>query len=235
MKKVILGLALLAISLQASNALALTKAEQDYLTVDTITVQQIPDETPLAIKSQTFQNESVNSLAFQDDGGDSPLAILDMIIGIGKRIWIIAEKNKPVVGAEENFVSAVPFGIQDPSQLTGWQPTKSYSYNIIYKNLFRINIVNFSYRVVFTYGGNVQGKGRYLTGATIARTYLDVGWGYRFKSHVEVPTIVNIGTKDEPVAGMQMNLVWSVDTILKHNEMRASYFIDGHGGFRILQ
>jgi len=60
-----------------------------------------------------------------------------------------------------------------------------------------MNVVDFTFRVVFLYGGNYQGKGKYLTGITVIPSNVDVMWGYKFDCKVSIPDTVN----STPVSG----------------------------------
>lgn len=217
-----------------TQAKALTQNEVDYYTIDSVTIQEIPDEAPLSDKIKTLQHQQPFGGALGSVGSQlSPLKELevqiDTIINIGQKIWAIVEKGKPVVNVEVKSASAMPAGIKGWQQLTGWQMPRSSTYRVHYTNLFGMNVVDFSYRVMFTYGGSYNGKGHYVTGATILPAALDVAWGYSFKAGVEIPTVVNMGSSEDPVGGVQLNVNWVVGTVLKHSQTRASYFVDGLG------
>ncbi len=221
MKTVIL--ATLAVLL-TSQAQALTQSEQDYLTIDTVTVQEIPDQSPLKNIPPTIVSQLSPLKEFEIQ--------LDTVINIGQKIWTIIEAGKPVVDVELKSASAMPTGIESWQQLSGWQTPKSSTYRVVYTNLFGMNIVDFSYRVMFTYGGSFQGKGRYVTGATILPADLNVAWGFSFKAGVEIPTVINMGDEQNPIGGIQMNVNWVVSSVLTHSQTRASYFVDGRGQFQ---
>ncbi len=224
----------LAVFLTAQ-AQALTLEEQAYLTIDTVTVQEIPDQSPLLDKIQTFDYAPPASIAAQLSPVKELEVEVDTIINIGQKIWTIVEAGKPVVNVELNSASAMPVGIKTWQQLSGWKMPQSKSFRVHYTNLFGMNVVDFSYRLMFTFGGHYNGQGHYVTGATILPSALDVAWGYSFKANVEIPTVINMGSVENPIGGVQMNINWVVGTVLKHSQTRASYFVDGLGHLKQME
>lgn len=98
-----------------------------------------------------------------------------------------------------------------------------------------MEVVNFKFRLQFTYGGNYRGKGRYIANATVAAGQADVMWGYTFNSNLEVGQAVNLNTKDDPHAGLEMNLHWNVKTWVKESENSVHFFITGLGDVNFAQ
>ncbi len=213
--------------ISAIQAKALTKAEVSHLTVESMMIEEIPDQAPLANK--VLSDQKMNDVAGKVKGVG---VILDAIVNIGEKIWTIADNGRPVFESKNISANAIPDGITNWQQLAGWQMPRSKSYRVSYVNLFGMTVVDFQYTVIFHYGGHFNHQGRYIQGATVDVANLFVAWGYSFKSTVEVPVVANLGTVSSPVAGIQMNIHWSVDTVVVHNESRAIYFINGLGELR---
>lgn len=167
----------------------------------------------------------------KDDKDLNPLGtievIVDQIINIGKKIWAIIDAGKPVVNVKSYTANALPRGLTCWTDLSNWNAPQSKVYRVQYKNGFGADVVDFTYRVMFTSGGSLNGQGKYITNATIQPAALDVSWGFRFNASAEVPSVFNQGTMQAPVAGMQMNMKWAVDTVLAHSEQADSFFING--------
>ena len=113
--------------------------------------------------------------------------------------------------------------------LESWKVPKVYRYNVVYTNLFGVDVVNFTFRVVYSYGGSYEGRGRYLANVSVHPAELDVLWGYTFNSKVEVQRLLNLGTKQDPVAGMEMKLSWQVSTPIKDSQQTKIFFVTGNG------
>lgn len=153
---------------------------------------------------------------------------LDQIINIGKSIWTFLQDNKPVVTTKTFYAHALPRGLQCWDDLENWQRPRSEVYRARYLNGFGFEVITLEFRLVYTYGGQVNSVGRYITNATIQFGRLDVSWGFKVNADVEVPLVVNVGSKASPVAGMQISVRWRASG-LNQVERTASFFLYGDG------
>jgi hypothetical protein len=153
--------------------------------------------------------------------------ILDQIVNLGKKVWGLIEQGRPVVNVTTATANALPTGLKCWSDLTGWQVPRSKVYRVQYENAYGMNVVDFAYRVTFTAGGALNGHGKYITNATIMPADMNVSWGFKFNANVEVPSIFNMGTKEDPVAGMQLLLKWNIDTVMNHVEQAETFYFGG--------
>ncbi len=152
---------------------------------------------------------------------------VDQIINIGKKIWAIVEAGKPVSNIKTDTASALPRGVQCWTDMSGWSVPQSKVYRVRYENGYGADVVDFTYRVMFTANGNVDGVGKYISNATFLPANLRVGWGFKFDANAQIASVFNQGTKQNPLAGMQMNMQWRVDSPLFHEETTESFFISG--------
>lgn len=160
--------------------------------------------------------------------------ILDQIVNLGRKIWTLVEAGKPVVNLKTDVATALPYGAKCWLDLQTWSAPKATTYTVTYKNLYGMEVVKFSYRVIFVSGGSVNGKGAYIGYAAMEPAEVSVAWGFTFNASSAAPTIYNMGTKEAPVAGMNLQMKYSVDTLLKHMEASQSYFISGKGNLQSL-
>lgn len=165
----------------------------------------------------------------QDEG-----MVLDRIINIAKKIWTIIESNKPVVDVKNTYATAVPEGTTNWSQLDSWKPPRGSIYGLTAKNAYGVTVIDIRYQVLRTYGGQYKGKGRYLTAVTVEPLRVDVMWGYKLTMTAETPdsSLVNIGTKEDPIAGMLATLRWRISTTIKDSQGKGVYFLQGDGGYQ---
>jgi hypothetical protein len=98
-----------------------------------------------------------------------------------------------------------------------------------------MNVVDFAYRVVFTAGGSLNGQGKYITNATIMPADMNVSWGFTFNANAEVPSVFNTGSSGQPVAGMQLLMKWSVDTVMSHIEQAETFYVGGDNTMKHLE
>ncbi len=155
--------------------------------------------------------------------------ILDQIIAMGKKIWDIVEAGKPVVNITTDRASALPQGSKSWAQYENWSNPASSVYKVTYSNGFGMDVVTFSFRVVYTYGGQLNGKGKFLANVTVIPKDTSVAWGYTFNASTSIPEVVNVGTKVNPIAGMELDVNWVVKTAVKESRDSAAYFIRGDG------
>jgi hypothetical protein len=160
--------------------------------------------------------------------------IVDKIINLGKKVWAVVELGRPVANLKTDTANALPQGVFCWTDLHGWSPTQSKTYQITYENWYGNKVVDFAFRVLYTTGGQVNGQGQYITNATIIPALVDVMWGYTFDAESEVPTVFNSGTAEHPVAGMHMNMKWSVKTVIKTDIRTESFYVGGDGSFKHL-
>lgn len=166
---------------------------------------------------------------------DTAEIVLDKVINMGRKVWAIVEANQPVVNVELNSANALPMGVQSWDSLQGWEAPSSRLYTYTYRNGFRMNVVKFSFRVLYTYGGSVNGKGRYLANVTVVPARLNVMWGYKFDAKASVPSVLNASRiAGEPIAAAEVLVDWTVKTVLKHSRRSASFYVRGDGGFKDL-
>lgn len=155
--------------------------------------------------------------------------ILDQIVNLGKKVWTLVDAGKPVVNLKTDVATALPYGAKCWMDLQTWSAPTAKTYTVTYKNLYGMEVVKFSYRVIFVSGGSVDGKGAYIGYAAIEPSDVSVAWGFKFSAESSAPTIYNMGTKEAPVAGMNLQMNYKIDTILKHVESSQAYFISGKG------
>jgi hypothetical protein len=209
------------ISSPAANALTTTD-KADFYAIGSSKIQEV---TPAA---QVLAN-----LAGGSSGSADITSVLDpitQIINVGKEVWPIIEANKPVANIQEaDVASAVPSA--NWQQLAGWSAPQRHTFNVPYKNKFGMTIVNFTFDVIYTYGGNLNGAGHYLSGVTVVPSDLAVQWGFTFNADVKVINVTNAGSVTDPLAAMQVQMHWSVSSVMTHDESTDNFYIRGDGQF----
>jgi hypothetical protein len=234
---VVLGLVALSFANVASAA-RLTPEQRAYFTIGRPHVELVSETLPDAGKGLDLD---VSTMAPADgvptdgatilEGLNEADMILDKVINMGKKIWAIIEANKPVVNVQTDSANALPEGSKSWLNLQGWQAPVARVYRVNYTNVYGMNVVDFSYRVQFTAGGSVGGKGRYLAQVSVMPANLDVAWGYQFNMTASVPTVTNAGTTADPVGAANVVVTWKIDTVMKHSEESQSYYVQGDGKF----
>lgn len=156
---------------------------------------------------------------------------IDKVVNLMDKIFTLIAKNQPVVNISVNYANAVPFGTSHWTQLQGWSKPATRKYSFLIKNLYGMEVVKITYQVHWVHSGNFKGKGKFLTGVTVEPLSVNTAWGYNVDLTAEVPdtTVANVGTAENPVASMQLQLKWKIHTIVKDLQEKAIYYVQGDG------
>lgn len=219
---------------QSLNASSMSQADlEKYFTIDSVEMVEVADDGheffPEAMPRPTLVPD-------KDKPGPKPpstggLGELGQIITLGERIWAIIEKNRPIITQQYATVSAVPAGTKHWEELEGWSDTVTRVFKVSYINKFKQNVAEFEYRVAYSYGGHVGGRGKFLSQVTIEPKLLNVMWGFKFNANGVVANVKNKGTKEAPVASMDLVMNYSVYSVMKHMQEGVRFQIDGDGLF----
>ena len=57
-------------------------------------------------------------------------------------------------------------------------------------------------------------------------------WGYTFDAHVEVGQAINLGSANDPLAGLEMNVRWNLKTVIKESQNSFHFFVQGDGALK---
>ncbi|AZZ38194.1 hypothetical protein CIK05_15760 [Bdellovibrio sp. qaytius] len=160
--------------------------------------------------------------------------IVDKIINIGTKIWTVLEKGKPVASFQKAKANAVPQNITAWQQLEGWKSPQSKYYEITYKNVYGVEVAKLVYKIIYLSGGSYKGQGKYIGYVSVEPQEFKTAYMYTFNVQAAVESVYNKGTSENPLAGMIININWTVSTVLKTETQSYSYEIDGAGNFSAL-
>ncbi|OFZ54907.1 MAG: hypothetical protein A2428_11695 [Bdellovibrionales bacterium RIFOXYC1_FULL_54_43] len=227
-------LVLFGLTVLAGGASAFASGDQldpRYFQITSMRIEETPSESDgLGDFSSPFSMNAFSgapSSSFSVEGLGTAIQ-WDTVINTAKQLWTIIEANRPVVNISTDHANAIPTGISTQA-LSSWQAPMSKTYTVVYENGFGAKVVEFSFRVIFLYGGSYKGKGRYIMNATIVPANVSVAWGFTFNANANVVSTSNAGSVRNPLAAMQLQLHWSVVTPIKHMESTDDFYIRGDG------
>lgn len=228
--------------------------EKDYHDVHSVEVYDISLEklgaSPVLISKETLPNSKTAALdlpiqsvssssSVKESGKDSIslgqiLVVTKEMIALGKEVYKIVEAGKPVIDVEDfEPISVLPRlegnTPADAFSLTDWRSPVSNKYRVVMRNRMGMTPVMLEFMLIFAYGGQLDGKGRYLTGAHIRPTRVEVAWGYSFDASFKLESVVNQGSQDFPIAGALLSLDYTVKTLVKESQFSKLYYINGAG------
>ena len=221
--------ALVAGSAKAASSVA-ADASDPYYQIESVVVQEVTGTA----QDPFLDVKDVSPLYSSSVENSTEAVSLSTMINTGRQIWAIVEANKPVVNIQMNHADALPEGVKGWESLQNWSAPHSHTYRVSYKNLYGMTVVDFSFRLTYSYGGNIKGVGRYLANVSITTANVSVLWGYTFNAKVNIPNVLNVGSSASPVAGMEIQVKWSTDTVIKHSETSANFSLNGAGAFKML-
>jgi len=163
-------------------------------------------------------------------GAGPSLPSVDTIINLGKTAWDLIAANKPVAHAAADYANGLPSGTYTWEQIQGWQTPVVREIEVVYTNQLGAEVIRFHYRVSFSYGGNIDGVGRYLANVMVEPAQLSVAWGYTFNAQNRILQVLNAGSSADPIAAMQLSVAWTVDTVVAHEQMSDTFEVRGDGG-----
>lgn len=241
---------LLALTIVAGATFVATAQAADtrYYEIKKVVIKEIPDSQITKVQKEKTDNfaagcDENNKISSNiRNEGSNPIedidlvdVILDKIINMGKKIWTIVDAGRPVVNVKVDTANALPSGARCWNQLEGWKTPTSKLYQITYENGFGSTVVTYAFRLSFIHGGSVRGQGQYITLASVSPAAIEVGWGFKFDSVANVPMVFNQGTKEAPVAGMQLAVNWKVVSPLKEIRRAENFFVNGTGHMEKMQ
>ena len=188
---------------------------------------------------ELIQVDEMNILELRDlDSTDSCLASddkkareldLTQLVNLGEKIWQIVKDGEPELNFQSQSATAIPAQSQCLFHLSDWDIPKAFTYKVTYKNGFGMEVISMKYKLIYTSGGQFNGRGQYLSSVSIHPSQIYVGWGFKFDAQVHVQNILNIGSSENPQAGMQIALEWSVGSVVNKHKSQEVYFVQGNG------
>jgi len=165
---------------------------------------------------------------------DEAELVLDQIIRMGKKVWKVVEAGRPVVNVNTMLSHALPQGAAHWSQFSGWKNPVTRSYRMVCKNAYGMEVIQFEWRVQFTPGGGLDGKGQYLANVSIVPSSVYVAWGFTFNADAGMNLVTNAGSSANPLAAAELVLHWKASSVMSHYENTMSYYVRGDGQFKDL-
>ncbi len=155
------------------------------------------------------------------------------LIALGKEVYEIIKAGRPVTNVASEPIEVLP---KDDSgevvaafDLTDWKKPIAKKYRVKTQNYLGMSPATFEFMIIFTYGGKLDGKGAYITGAQIKPTLVDVKWGYELNANFKVQTIMNQGKKDNPIAAAVLMIDYKISTVLQERSSSKMFHINGLG------
>ncbi len=210
-------------------------------TITDMTIEEVPtvyDENVQAYLDQVQLRNDKATIPGVSDLKDI-ITIIDDLIAIGKKIWPIIEKNRPVITTDlKSMVSVLPRlegNRIEMDNMENWSVPVAKSYRLSLKNGFKSEVIGFTYTVIFQHSGTYEGVGKYITSGKIIANEIYASWGFNFDAKSELINIANVGTKKEPVASAIFSVSYKGKGLLNEIQGTQTFYVDGRGAFQVLK
>lgn len=190
-----------------------------------------PTLIPAGIGSQACETKQ-QPMSIMDLG--TAKVMLDQIINMGKALFEVVKAGKPSLNVAVDVANALPKGMECWMSLANYSIPRAENKTIVIRNALDMTVVRLTNKVIWLPGGSYNNQGKYIGYATIVPADVFVGWGWSMDARVSAGSVFNRGSADQPVAGMNMNMTYRVETPFSTSESTQSYFIDGEGNYQEL-
>lgn len=154
----------------------------------------------------------------KDEDITAGLIIAEKVINIGKDVWNIIQEGKAVSDIKTDYATGLPEGVKNWTDLQGFSNLVHKTYPLEGKNS-RGKVKNFgTFTLVHQYGGNIDGKGKYLTTVGVVGSNITTGWNQSLNFATNVVNVANAGTKENPIASVTMEMNLSRSGLTKYNK-----------------
>ncbi len=200
----------------------LSFAAADY----TIETYEVPFE------EEAVSHNKVNDLNVQGIG--EIIAIGKELVALGESIYTLVQKGKPNVTTDFSPINVVPKDATtrqpvDPMDLERSSDPVRRQYVMLVKNILGGTLVEFKYKLMFSYGASYNGKGRFIQNAMIIPVSIWAIYGWDVNASMKLLGITNKGTRENPVAGAHMAIHFNARSVLTNIDATDEISIDGLG------
>lgn len=156
------------------------------------------------------------------------------IVALGEAIYELVKKGKPSNVTEYAPISVVPKDpmskeIVDIFDLEGFSFPVEKAYVARIRNMVGKEVVQFTYKVMYSYGGSYNGAGKYLSGVIIVPQSVKTTFGWEFNATMKLSGMMNHGTKADPIAGVMLTIKYQMNGWSTAYERNDTIHITGAG------
>lgn len=164
------------------------------------------------------------------------IAVAKDIIALGKEVYEMVKKGKPVNVGEFTPISVVP---RDPATKEAADPFDLEMCSMPVEKKFLTTIqsggreaVRFEYLVVFIHSCSYNGKGKFIQKAIVQPISAKAAYGVEFSAKLKLSGLMNHGTKEAPIAGAMLTLQYKMNTLTQAFERNDTIYLSGKGDLK---
>jgi hypothetical protein len=228
---------------------AQASSDLDYMKVARIEMREISRDV---LNQEVLETVYSKNLPVQDGRKEAPktdksdpleragkvISMAKDLVALGEDVYKLVIKGKPSNTTNYAPISVIPKENGQPVDIMStefWNLPETRTFEVVYENLYGIDVVTFRYSVIFAYGGSYEGKGAYLTAVQIVPEYVRTLFGFDFTATMKLGGIQNNGSRQDPVAGATLLLESTVSSVMTANTSVHAFFVTGKGKFTSYQ
>lgn len=217
-----------------------TKAQEfdnDYFTISRMEVREITQDVFGLNSYQVIREKNLQEAPPVDpiEKAGKVIAVARDLVALGEDVYKLVIKGKPTNTTTYAPITVVPKvngEPVDPLEIENTRMPVKKTYEVVYENLYGIDVVTFRYSIMWAYGGSYDGKGAYLSHIQIIPEFVRTLFGYDFTATMKLGGIQNMSTRANPVAGATILLEYTVSTVMVANNETEQFFVNGVGGYK---
>lgn len=166
------------------------------------------------------------------------ISIGEGLVALGTQIWDIVKDGEPNIDIKmATPISVLPYMSDGKNyviafhKMDQWLPPVAKTYEVAAKNAYGSTLAAFKYNIVYQYGGKSEGKGSYLAGLHILASSVETKWGVSFNASSELKSVTNLGTIEDPIAGVVIQLDYEFGTVFSKVSKSETFYVTGEGEF----
>ena len=218
-----------------------TYAAPETFTVETVEVKNFNSLKGLdtvGAGSGEIPTQTTKPGVSMDDVGKVIAAAKD-IVALGEDIYKLVQKGKPSNTTDFSPIAIVP---RDPISKEAVNPFDMENCSLPSEKKFVTSIksstggeaVRFEYMVVFSYGCSFNGAGKFIQSAIVQPVSVKTSYGWDFNASMKLNSIMNYGSKDQPVVGAMITIKYSMNSWNTAFERNDTIHITGKGDLKNL-
>lgn len=199
---------------------------------DTLELEKILD---LHLKGIELKGVPNSNGQVEPVGVGSVITMARDLVALGEDIYRLIIKGKPTNTTSYAPISVIPKINGAPVDLLeteNWRLPTKRSFEVVYKNVYGMDVVRFKYSVIYSYRGQYNQKGAYLTAVQVIPESIRTLFGFDFSATMKVGGIQNQGTRQNPIAGVTLLMEYTMSSFLVVQNRVDTFFITGLGSFK---
>ena len=218
-------------------------SDEKYLTLKSVKVIQISKDILGQNIIKTISNKNLLVQGMPNVQGQvdptervgKVISVARDLVALGEDVYRLVIKGKPSNTTLYAPVSVIPRVNGAPADILdteSWKAPVKRTYEVVYENMYDIDVVTFRYSVIYSYGGTYEGKGHYLTAVQIIPETVRTLFGFDMTATMKLGGIQNQGTKTAPIAAVTLLMEYTVSSLIVAQNQVDSFFVTGRGQFK---